>query len=816
MLKDFTLSLELEPTENRVVQTAAIFWSHDVNTAKIYIELLRKGTPIILNKDVTVRVMMLFDDENKSEHIYTAKIEDELKGLVSITLEESMRMYVGQVTCGVYVDYQNEEKTDNGYFTFGMRRSLIDKDMPELQKLYVSDFEKALEKFKEIEKKIEQNDVVTHPELKEYTYEKSYISESINQLNREKLDKEIYNKEIATKADEKEIIMLLDKKADRGSVNERFNSIDRTTRKKDVDITMRDLSQDVKEAMTGGSVAVVGENAVGTINVKDNAITSDKRTIQGETVFFIPNINGELPHFRTEDLTLTFPKLSLIVYRKNAYTFEEEKVVNLKETDGTIKRVYFDTITNEITVHSTPGRVDENKVLLTTVQTRASGVDLRANFPGGYFVDGNFMGTIEKNFYKRMPVKSEHIDDELKSSKLSAYTGNVYFILSSFEQYGLVPNLNTKTKMLEFPPDTLLVTQKKTYKIPTGTKIDLNVIRSSAKNVWFNTKTDKFTVTAYDYQQKDEDNVLVCSIRLTDNFNETSLSINSPYTVDGKLFGTLTKDFVSKSDLDGLKVDNPKNANVKAINHRGYNTIAPENTLSAYKLSKKNNFNIVETDVRFTKDNVPVLLHDETINRTARNKDGSVIAEQIKIEDITYQEALNYDFGIWKSKEFSGEKIPTLKEFLYLCKMIDMDAYIEVSEHQNLSEERLEKLVKTIKTSGAIDLVTIMSFSSEHVRRISEKMSGCRFALVTNEINQTTIEKAKTIEKNTDKKVMINSHWSAVNQETSELVLTNDFELEVWTIFDNDDNKFINLVSNGVSGMTTDNVNIQEKLNSLI
>lgn len=155
MLKDFTLSLELEPTENRVVQTAAIFWSHDVNTAKIYIELLRKGTPIILNKDVTVRVMMLFDDENKSEHIYTAKIEDELKGLVSITLEESMRMYVGQVTCGVYVDYQNEEKTDNGYFTFGMRRSLIDKDMPEMQKLYVSDFEEALKTFEEFDSRLD-------------------------------------------------------------------------------------------------------------------------------------------------------------------------------------------------------------------------------------------------------------------------------------------------------------------------------------------------------------------------------------------------------------------------------------------------------------------------------------------------------------------------------------------------------------------------------------------------------------------------------------------------------------------------------------
>ncbi|MDT2808392.1 M14 family zinc carboxypeptidase [Vagococcus lutrae] len=235
MLKDFQVDLELSPRDNRVIQTGATYWSHDVNTAKINIKLLRHSEPVVLNKDVTVRVMMLFDDENKSEHIYTAKIEDELKGLVSITLEESMRMYVGQVTCGVYVDYQNEEKTDNGYFTFGMRRSLIDKDMPELQKLYVSDFEKALEKFKEIEKKIEQNDVVTHPELKEYTYAKKYIDENIKELSNlkankdEVLSKKETNKALDSKADKQKTETVLNelerKKADQSFVDAQLSSI---------------------------------------------------------------------------------------------------------------------------------------------------------------------------------------------------------------------------------------------------------------------------------------------------------------------------------------------------------------------------------------------------------------------------------------------------------------------------------------------------------------------------------------------------------------------------------------------------------------
>ncbi|MBQ0070817.1 MAG: hypothetical protein KBS81_03020, partial [Spirochaetales bacterium] len=52
-----------------------------------------------------------------------------------------------------------------------------------------------------------------------------------------------------------------------------------------------------------------------------------------------------------------------------------------------------------------------------------------------------------------------------------------------------------------------------------------------------------------------------------------------------------------------------------SINHRGYNTVAPENTLSAFRLSKEKGFTQVETDVAFTLDGVPVLLHDSTIDR---------------------------------------------------------------------------------------------------------------------------------------------------------------------------------------------------------
>src|SRR5699024_8441939 len=63
-----------------------------------------------------------------------------------------------------------------------------------------------------------------------------------------------------------------DKKADKIALSQ----IAQSKRDKNVDIEMKDLSQGVREAMTGGSVAVVGEDSVGEINLKPNSVTADK------------------------------------------------------------------------------------------------------------------------------------------------------------------------------------------------------------------------------------------------------------------------------------------------------------------------------------------------------------------------------------------------------------------------------------------------------------------------------------------------------------------------------------------------------------
>ena len=65
------------------------------------------------------------------------------------------------------------------------------------------------------------------------------------------------------------------------------------------------------------------------------------------------------------------------------------------------------------------------------------------------------------------------------------------------------------------------------------------------------------------------------------------------------------------------KIFEPSEIVVHSINHRGANTYAPENTMSAFRISKELGFDMVECDVDFTIDNIPVVIHDSTVDRTS-------------------------------------------------------------------------------------------------------------------------------------------------------------------------------------------------------
>ncbi len=153
--------------------------------------------------------------------------------------------------------------------------------------------------------------------------------------------------------------------------------------------------------------------------------------------------------------------------------------------------------------------------------------------------------------------------------------------------------------------------------------------------------------------------------------------------------------------------------------HRGVSCNYPENTMIAYKAAVKEGYTMMEIDPVFTSDGVAVILHDATINRTARNNDGSIIKEPKYIKSMTYEELSNYEFGGWFSEEFRGESIPTMKDALVFAAENSIDIEID-GKYQSFSECEQDALFDLVKSSGTN--VTFVVSNLESAKIIREKV----------------------------------------------------------------------------------------------
>lgn len=129
--------------------------------------------------------------------------------------------------------------------------------------------------------------------------------------------------------------------------------------------------------------------------------------------------------------------------------------------------------------------------------------------------------------------------------------------------------------------------------------------------------------------------------------------------------------------------------------HRGVGTECPENTLPAFAAAAEQGYEYIEMDTRFTADGKLVLLHDETMNRTCRNANGSKIEEPLYLEKMTYDEVLQYDAGIAMGEAFKGTKIPLLAEVLQLAKEQNLVVKLD-NRIQDYTEEQTEVLLSLI------------------------------------------------------------------------------------------------------------------------
>lgn len=145
---------------------------------------------------------------------------------------------------------------------------------------------------------------------------------------------------------------------------------------------------------------------------------------------------------------------------------------------------------------------------------------------------------------------------------------------------------------------------------------------------------------------------------------------------------------------------------IKLQAHRGLSAECPENTMPAFVAAIEQGYDAIETDVMATRDNVLVLHHDVTINRTARRADGSAVGASLPLSYLTYEQLLEYDFGIAYHKKYSGTKIARLDDLLALAQKHGIEIKID-AKFVKLAPEAKAALYELVRQYEDVVALTV-------------------------------------------------------------------------------------------------------------
>ena len=161
---------------------------------------------------------------------------------------------------------------------------------------------------------------------------------------------------------------------------------------------------------------------------------------------------------------------------------------------------------------------------------------------------------------------------------------------------------------------------------------------------------------------------------------------------------------------------------VRMIAHRGYCLLAPENTLAAFELAGQYNFWGAECDICPTSDGVWVIMHDDTVDRMT---DG-----EGKVGDFSYEEIrkLKIDSGM-NVEDYPDEKIPTLTEYLDVCKKYGLHPVIEIKSGAKI--EDMDSLSQLLLSREEKDMFTVISFERSLLAKIRTLMPNTPMYLLS-------------------------------------------------------------------------------------
>lgn len=168
--------------------------------------------------------------------------------------------------------------------------------------------------------------------------------------------------------------------------------------------------------------------------------------------------------------------------------------------------------------------------------------------------------------------------------------------------------------------------------------------------------------------------------------------------------------YANRAEKILAEINDPNSEYVVVISHRGDWRNYPENSIPAIESIIRMGVDMMEMDVKMTKDSVLVLMHDKTIDRMTNGKG--------KVSDITYDSLMTFRMKRAHNVVTDSIKVPTLREALLCCKdriLVNVDhAYPYYKEIVELTEELGVTGQVLMKGKSSLDQVNEDMSKHEH------------------------------------------------------------------------------------------------------
>lgn len=161
--------------------------------------------------------------------------------------------------------------------------------------------------------------------------------------------------------------------------------------------------------------------------------------------------------------------------------------------------------------------------------------------------------------------------------------------------------------------------------------------------------------------------------------------------------------------------------------HRGYSSYANQNTMEAFYGAVLYGADLIEMDVRLTKDGVVVIYHDEYLYTLTNCED-----QTKKVENCTYAELMTYEVDNLAQWGYANGKIPTLRQFLEL--IAQTDDVVGIIEIKNYDTALVDKSAAMVKEMGMEHQVVSICFGQTYCERMRSQLPGVSVGWLANAV----------------------------------------------------------------------------------